>query len=93
MDAVECVTFTRGDPRKQEQIYGLNTYQGPKLVVHHEFNEFPNIIQYDDINPTISSPNALCDIQDLAKPQNSHRYRKALPHRNYNPYRAEPHLK
>ena len=63
MDALECVTFTRGDPRKQEQIYGLNTYQVPKLVVHHEFNEFPNIIQYDDINPTISSPNALCDIQ------------------------------
>ena len=63
METFECVTFTRGDPRKQEQIYGLNTYQGPKLVVHHEFNEFPNIIQYDDINPTISSPNALCDIQ------------------------------
>ena len=62
-DFKECVSFTRGDPRKQEGIYGLNTYQGPKLVVHHEFNEFPNIIQYDDINPTISSPNALCDIQ------------------------------
>ena len=62
-DFMECVSFTRGDPRKQEGIYGLNTYQGPKLVVHHEFNEFPNIIQYDDINPTISSPNALCDIQ------------------------------
>ena len=34
--------------------FPTNVYQGSNnLVIHHEFNEFPNIIQYDDVNPTI----------------------------------------
>ena len=41
-----------------------NVYRGNNnLVIHHEFNEFPDIIQYDDINPTISSPNSMYDLQ------------------------------
>ena len=60
----ECVTFTR-DPRANTgNILPLNVYHGPSnFMVRHEFNEFPDIIQYDDVNPTISSPNSMYDIQ------------------------------
>ena len=60
----ECVTFTRDPRANTSNILPLNAYHGPStFMVRHEFNEFPDIIQYDDVNPTISSPNSMYDIQ------------------------------
>jgi hypothetical protein len=67
---IQCVSFKHGvpittePPAVQQNMHSPNVYQGrSRLTIHHEFNEFPNIIQYDDVNPTITSPSELCDIQ------------------------------
>lgn len=65
MQKEECVIFRNKDTivpydRKND----LTVYRGEaKFNIHHEFNEYPNIIQYDDVNPTLSSPNANFDLQ------------------------------
>jgi virulence-associated protein VapD len=66
----ECVRFKYGvpltqlAPQERTNNYSPNAYHDKaRLTIHHEFNEFPNVIQYDDVNPTIYSPNELCDIQ------------------------------
>lgn len=58
-----CVIFHR-DPRATVVAMPPTVYQGDtsNFVVRHNFNEFPDIIQYDDVNPTISSPNDLFEI-------------------------------
>lgn len=65
MELQQAVIFhNKKDITPVTHYFPTNVYQGSNnLVIHHEFNEFPNIIQYDDVNPTISSPNAMYDLQ------------------------------
>ena len=61
----ECVIFHR-NPEELPAVQNTspNVYRGNfELKIRHEFNEFPGIITYDDINPTIHSPNSLYDLQ------------------------------
>lgn len=54
-----CVIFHDiNSPAEINKAAG-NPYQ---LRINHEFNEFPDIIQYDETNPTLHSPNAMYDL-------------------------------
>lgn len=55
-----CVIFHDINSPAEINSASINQYH---LKINHEFNEFPDIIQYDDNNPTLHSPNAMYDLQ------------------------------
>lgn len=80
-------------------IYSLKTLK-EDLVIHQEYNEYPDIIQYDKVNPMLSSPNAEYDLpfyqtkETLVDPEiyksflnNAiSRFRRSRDYKNYKSY-------
>lgn len=64
---IECVSF-KTLPEEYNRKNNLNVYRGDasKFTINHEFNEYPGIIQFDDVNPTVYSPNSMDFIQFYA---------------------------
>ena len=40
----------------------ITTNQNSELQINHEYNQYPNIITYDDKNPCVRSPYASFDL-------------------------------